>query len=133
MCYDQKRSNDIKKKAKTKLSYTFYAYNFYQMKAQGIMERLIPYLDDYQLTMLKIQNFKNRAVPSGWWIDLAALEKIAMTKGGQDMQPQEEAPQDLGRYPQEEGGTAGRPQGEEGETREGQGAGEKDANCRLHS
>jgi hypothetical protein len=89
MCYDQKRSNDAKKKAKAKLSYTFYAYNFYQMKAQGMMERLIPYIDDYQLTMLKIQNFKNRAVPSGWWIDLAALEKVAMTKGGQDMQPRE--------------------------------------------
>jgi len=89
MCYDQKRSNDVKKKAKTKLSYNFYAYNFYQMKAQGMMERLIPYIDDYQLTMLKIQNFKNRAVPSGWWIDLAALEKVAMTKGGQDMQPRE--------------------------------------------
>ena len=89
MCYDQKRPNDIKKKAKTRLSYTFYAYNFYQMKAQGMMERLIPYIDDYQLTMLKIQNFKNRAVPSGWWIDLSALEKVAMTKGGQDMSPQE--------------------------------------------
>tara|TARA_R110000868_G_scaffold154729_2_gene380875 strand:- start:2327 stop:4681 length:2355 start_codon:yes stop_codon:yes gene_type:complete len=89
MCYDQKRPNEIKKKAKTRLSYTFYAYNFYQMKAQGMMERLIPYIDDYQLTMLKIQNFKNRAVPSGWWIDLAALEKVAMTKGGQDMQPQD--------------------------------------------
>lgn len=89
MCYDQKRPNELKNKAKTKLSYNFYAYNFYQMKAQGVMERLIPYIDDYQLTMLKIQNFKNRAVPSGWWIDLSALEKIAMTKGGQDMQPQE--------------------------------------------
>lgn len=89
MAYDQKRNNEIKHKAKTKLSYTFYAYNFYQMKAQGMMERLIPYIDDYQLTMLKIQNFKNRAVPSGWWIDLSALEKIAMTKGGQDMQPKE--------------------------------------------
>lgn len=89
MCYDQKRPSDLKKKAKTKLSYTFYAYNFYQMKAQGMMERLIPYVDDYQLTMLKIQNFKNRAVPSGWWIDLSALEKVAMTKGGQDMQPRE--------------------------------------------
>jgi len=89
MAYDQKRPNDIKQKAQTKLSYTFYAYNFYQMKAQGMMERLIPYIDDYQLTMLKIQNFKNRAVPSGWWIDLSALEKIAMTKGGQDMEPQE--------------------------------------------
>jgi hypothetical protein len=89
MCYDQKRAADVVKKGKTKLSYTFYAYNFYQMKAQGMMERLIPYIDDYQLTMLKIQNFKNRAVPSGWWIDLAALEKVAMTKGGQDMQPRE--------------------------------------------
>ena len=89
MAYDQKRSTDISKKAKTKLSYSLYAYNFYQMKAQGMMERLIPYIDDYQLTMLKIQNFKNRAVPSGWWIDLAALEKVAMTKGGQDMQPKE--------------------------------------------
>jgi hypothetical protein len=89
MCYDQKRENELKNKAKTKLSYTFYAYNFYQMKAQGMMERLIPYIDDYQLTMLKIQNFKNRAVPSGWWIDLSALEKVAMTKGGQDMQPQD--------------------------------------------
>ena len=89
MAYDQKRPAELQKKAKTKLSYTFYAYNFYQMKAQGMMERLIPYIDDYQLTMLKIQNFKNRAVPSGWWIDLAALEKVAMTKGGQDMQPRE--------------------------------------------
>jgi hypothetical protein len=89
MAYDQKRPTEIKEKAKTKLSYTFYAYNFYQMKAQGMMERLIPYIDDYQLTMLKIQNFKNRAVPSGWWIDLSALEKVAMTKGGKDMEPQQ--------------------------------------------
>lgn len=89
MAYDQKRSNERKHKSKTKLSYNFYAYNFYQMKTQGMMERLIPYVDDYQLTMLKIQNFKNRSVPSGWWIDLAALEKVAMTKGGQDMQPRE--------------------------------------------
>ncbi|MEO7140841.1 MAG: hypothetical protein ABIY51_11270, partial [Ferruginibacter sp.] len=87
MCYDQKRSVDVKKKAKTKLSYNFYAYNFYQMRAQGFMERLVPYLDDYQLTMLKIQNFKNRAVPSGWWIDLSALESVAMNKGGKSMEP----------------------------------------------
>jgi hypothetical protein len=59
------------------------------MKAQGMMERLIPYLDDYQLTMLKIQNFKNRAVPSGWWIDLDGLERTAMNKGGKNMSPKE--------------------------------------------
>lgn len=89
LCYDQKRSPNTKKKAKTSLSFKFYAYNFYEMRAQGIMERLIPYLDDYQLTILKIQNFKNRAVPSGWWIDLEALENVALNKGGKNMTPRE--------------------------------------------
>lgn len=90
LCYDQKRSNNPKKKAETSLPFKFYAYNFYEMRAQGIMERLIPYLDDYQLTILKIQNFKNRAVPSGWWIDLEALENVALNKGGKNMTPKEQ-------------------------------------------
>jgi len=89
MVYHQKRANDPATKANTKLSYHFCAYNFYQMKAQGFMERLVPYLDDYQLTIYKIQNFKNRAVPSGWWIDLDALENVALSKGGAAMQPKE--------------------------------------------
>jgi len=89
MCYDQPRSNDPRKKSLTRLPYTFFAYNFYQMKAQGFMERLIPYLDDYQLTMLKIQNFKNRAVPSGWWINLDMLENVALNKGGANMEPKD--------------------------------------------
>lgn len=89
MTYDQKRSPDVSKKAKTKLSYHFCAYNFYQMKAQGFMERLVPYIDEYQLTIYKIQNFKNRAVPSGWWINLDALENVALNKGGANMQPKE--------------------------------------------
>jgi hypothetical protein len=89
MCYDQKRVNEPKKKAKTKLSFHFAAYNFYEMKAQAFMDRLVPFLDEYQLTVLKIQNFKNRAVPSGWWIDLDALENVALNKGGANMQPKE--------------------------------------------
>ncbi len=86
---DQPRAVDPKKKAEVKLPYKFFAYNFYEMKAQGFMSRLIPYLDEYQLTTLKIQNFKNRAVPSGWWIDLDALENVALNKGGANMQPKE--------------------------------------------
>ena len=89
LAYDQKRSVNPKKKAQTELSYKFYAYNFYEMKAQGIMERLVPYLDDYQLTILKIQNFKNRAVPSGWWINLDTLENVALNKGGKNMTPKQ--------------------------------------------
>jgi hypothetical protein len=89
MAYDQKRSTDGASKSKTKLSFTFCAYNFYEMNAQGFMERLIPYIDDYQLTIYKIQNFKNRSVPSGWWINLDALENVALSKGGAPMQPKE--------------------------------------------
>lgn len=89
MANDQKRPQNYKKKGQVDLSYKFYAYNFYDMRAQGFMERLISFLDDYQLTMLKIQNFKNRAVPSGWWIDLDALENVALNKGGKNMEPKE--------------------------------------------
>lgn len=89
MCYDQKRDSNLKKKALTRLPFKFIAYNFYQMKAQGFMQKLIPYADDYQLTCLKIQNFKNRAIPSGWWIDLDALENIALNKGGKNMEAKE--------------------------------------------
>lgn len=85
MCYDQPRSSDIKKKAKTRLSFQFCAYNFYKMRAQSYMTKLKPYLDDYQLTMMHVQNFKNRAIPSGWWIDLDSLENVALSKGGKNM------------------------------------------------
>lgn len=89
MCYDQKRSINDKKKAKTKLSFGFAAYNFYEMRAQGFMERLVPYIDDYQLTILRIQNWKNRCVPGGWWINLDNLENVALNKGGANMTPKE--------------------------------------------
>ena len=88
-CYDQKRSVDIKKKAMTRLPIQLIAYNFYEMRAQGFMERLIPYIDDYQLTILKIQNWKNRSVPSGWWINMDMLENVAKNKGGKNMTPKE--------------------------------------------
>lgn len=86
---DQQTPNNPKKKGEARLPYRFYAYNFHEMRAQGMMERLIPYLDEYQLTMLKIQNFKNRAVPSGWWINLDNLEAAALSKGGKNMTPHE--------------------------------------------
>lgn len=87
MAYDQKRENDPAKRAMTRLPLKFIASNFYEMKAQSMMDKLIPFADDYQLTCLKIQNFKNRAIPSGWWIDLDALENINLNKGGKNMTP----------------------------------------------
>lgn len=84
---DMKRAVDPKKKADTQLSFRFIATNFYEMRATGMMERLMPIIDDYQLTIYKIQNLKNRIVPNGWWIDLDSLENVALNKGGENMKP----------------------------------------------
>jgi len=86
---DQKRQIDPKKKAETTLSYRFFAPTFYEMQAQSMMERLIPLIDDYQLTCYKVQNIKSRIVPNGWYIDLDALENVALNKGGKNMTPME--------------------------------------------
>lgn len=86
---NMKRTTNPRKRAETTLSYKFVAYNFYEMRAQSIMDRLIPILDEYQMTIYKIQNFRNRMVPSGWWIDLDALENVALSKGGKNMEPME--------------------------------------------
>lgn len=86
---DMKRAVNPKKKADTTLSFKFTAINFYEMRATGFMERLRPIIDDYQLTIYKIQNLKNRIVPNGWWIDLDALENVALNKGGANMTPLE--------------------------------------------
>jgi hypothetical protein len=86
---DQKRTVELKTKAKTALSYKFYAYNFHNMKAQSFMERLITHIDEYHLSAYKLQNFKNRAIGSAFWIDLDALESVALSKGGASMSPRE--------------------------------------------
>lgn len=84
---DMKRSKNPKKIAETELSFRFIALNFYEMRATGFMERAMPLIDDYQLTIYKIQNLKNRLIPAGWWIDLDALENVALNKGGENMKP----------------------------------------------
>lgn len=84
---DMKRSNDPKKMADTKLDYKFYAPNFYEMRTLSMMERLRPLADRYQMAIFRIQNFINRMVPGGWWIDLDALENVALNKGGENMKP----------------------------------------------
>lgn len=83
----QKRLADPKRRGEARLPLKLVAYNFNKMRAQAIMDRARPYLDDYQLTVLKIQNWKNQHVPSGWAFDLDALENVALSKGGEAMQP----------------------------------------------
>lgn len=84
---DMKRTVNPQRMAETSLDYKFFAPNFYEMRTLSMMERLVPLADEYQMTIYRIQNFINRMVPNGWWIDLDALENVAMNKGGENMKP----------------------------------------------
>lgn len=84
---DQKRKKSSFKK--TCMSYHAYAPDFYEMSALGIMERIIPFVDNYCQTWYKIQNFQNRWIPYIISIDLAALENIPLGKGGNKLTPKQ--------------------------------------------
>lgn len=84
---DMKRSVNPENMAETTLDYKFFAPNFYEMRTLSMMERLVPLADEYQMTIYRIQNFINRMVPNGWWVDLDALENVALNKGGENMKP----------------------------------------------
>jgi hypothetical protein len=58
------------------------------MTAQGMVERLKDIVDEYQLTIYKIQDFKNKWLPYIMEIDLDALEAVAYGKGGTVWTPQ---------------------------------------------
>lgn len=76
-------------RANTDLSYHFNAYHFKNMQAVGMMERIIPIIDEYQTTIYKIQNFKNKWLPYVIEWDLDALENVSLGSGGQKMTPKD--------------------------------------------
>jgi hypothetical protein len=71
----------------TSLSFHLYAIDFNEMQSHGFMERLMPVIDEYQMTIYKIQNFKIRWIPYIIDIDLDSLEGVALGKGGENMKP----------------------------------------------
>lgn len=83
---NQKRDKADLSKAES--TYHFYATNFNKMTAQGVTERLKPIVDEYQLTIYKIQDFKNKWLPYVIEIDLDAIESVALGKGGVAWTPQ---------------------------------------------
>ncbi len=83
---NQKRNKSSLEKSES--SFHIQAVNFYNMTAQGIVERLKPIVDEYQLTIYKIQDFKNKWLPYLIEIDLDALESTAMGKGGKRWTPE---------------------------------------------
>jgi 23S rRNA pseudoU1915 N3-methylase RlmH len=83
---NQKRPKDSQHLSES--SYHFRAVNFHKMTAQGLMERLKPIIDEYQLTIFKIQDFKNKWLPYLIEIDLDALESTALGGGGVNWTPE---------------------------------------------
>lgn len=62
-------------------------YKFYRVANKSILELIIPYLDSLQLTWLKVQNLKARAIPKGFAVEVGAFENVYMS--GRKMTPQE--------------------------------------------
>jgi len=84
---NQKRTVEVKTMSKTKLSYHIQAASFHNMRSVGLTEQMIPIIDDINIANYKLRNFRNRLVPNGFDIDLAAIEGVALGKGGQAMKP----------------------------------------------
>lgn len=87
---NQKRTVNIGTMGKTKLSYHIQAASFSKMRATGMTEAMISVIDDLNIATFKLRNFRNRMVPNGFDIDLAAIEGVALGASGQDkMEPKE--------------------------------------------
>jgi hypothetical protein len=77
------------KRTKTKEQGAIANFSFHIRKTKGLIERLIPTIDEYQMTVYKIQNFKNRWLPYIIDIDFDALEDVDMGGGAEKWTPME--------------------------------------------
>lgn len=84
----EKQKRPKNKKHISESSYHFQAVNFHNMTAQGLVERLKPIVDEYQLTIYKIQDFKNKWLPYVMEIDMDALEAVAYGAAGTKWTPE---------------------------------------------
>jgi hypothetical protein len=84
-----KRSLNPRSSTRTSLSLHLMAADLVNMKAYGIGERAIPLIDEYHQIIFKAQNLRNRMIPSGYDIDLDALEDVSLVKGGTPMHPKD--------------------------------------------
>lgn len=87
LAHNMKREPSKKLMGRTTFSYHLFSYNYDNMRAQSMMERLRPLYDDYMMTHFKLQNLKNRMIPNGWAIDLDALESVDLKASGEAMKP----------------------------------------------
>lgn len=89
--FDYGKQYDIKRDpinmARAKSSYHISACDFFDMKTFSRMEAIIPYADAIQLAYYRLQHELNTSVPKGFNINLAALEEVSLSGGGQAMRP----------------------------------------------
>jgi hypothetical protein len=71
----------------TELNFHLYAPEFWDMRAYGMMEQLIPIADAIQIAWYRLQNVINQARPKGIMIEMGALEEIPLGKGGKQLTP----------------------------------------------
>lgn len=71
----------------TALSYNAYAPEFFDMRALGITEQMIPMEDQIQIAWYRLQNSLNKVIPKGWGFDVSRLEAVATGQGGLNMTP----------------------------------------------
>jgi len=71
----------------TQLSYHLMAPEFWDMKAYGITQHLMPIADAIQIAWYRLQNAINQARPKGIMIEMGALEDIPLGSGGKKLTP----------------------------------------------
>jgi len=71
----------------TSLSYHIFAPEFFDMKAYGMMDQMIPIADAIQIAWYRLQNAINQARPKGIMIEMGALEEIPLGAGGKKLTP----------------------------------------------
>jgi hypothetical protein len=85
LCTDMKRAKSSL--MDTELSYHLYAPEFFDMKAYGMLEQLVPIADAIQISWYRLQNAINQARPKGIMIEMGALEDIPLGAGGAKLTP----------------------------------------------
>ena len=67
--------------SETNLSYIIYQPNVYKMASKSLVDRMIPFADQVQLSHLKIQQLIAKARPKGAAFELGALENVPKGDG----------------------------------------------------
>lgn len=72
----------------TQLSYHIIAPEFWDMKAIGMMEQIIPIADAIQIAWYRLQNAINQSRPKGIMIEIGGLEDVPLGAGGTKLSPE---------------------------------------------